>query len=105
MASSVSSEHPFSQGGITISKHCNRPKGDIVKALQCVKCSLCHNLLFRELGPSSLGEDEFDADTDADGEATENAQDDLEEEDSWDILLLEEYDESEPEDDMDYDTY
>jgi hypothetical protein len=79
----------FSQGSITISKHCNQLKGDIVEALQCVKCSLCHDLLFCKPGPSSLGEDEFDADADADGEATENAQDDPEEEDSWDNLLLE----------------
>jgi hypothetical protein len=105
MAFSVSSKHAFSQGGITISKCHNQLKGDVVEALQCVKCSLHHDLLFRKPGPSSLGEDEFDADADADGEATENAQDDPEEEDSWDNLLLEEYDKSEPEDDMDYDEY
>jgi hypothetical protein len=105
MASSVSSKRAFSQGGITISKRRNRLKGDVVEALQCVKCSLRHDLLFCEPGPSSLGEDEFDADADADGEATENAQDNPEEEDSWDNLLLEEYDESELEDDMDYDDY
>ena len=33
MALSVSSEHAFSQGGITISKCCNHLKGDIVEAL------------------------------------------------------------------------
>ncbi|KAF9456933.1 hypothetical protein BDZ94DRAFT_1314666 [Collybia nuda] len=37
MASSVSSEHTFLSAGITISKHCNWLKGDIVEALQCLK--------------------------------------------------------------------
>lgn len=60
MAASVSSERAFSQGGITISKHRNRLKGDIVEALQCVKCSLRNDLLFREPGPSSLTEVELD---------------------------------------------
>jgi hypothetical protein len=60
MAASVSSERAFSQGGITISKHRNRLKGDIVEALQCVKCSLRTDLLFREPGPSSLTEVEPD---------------------------------------------
>lgn len=45
MASSVSSEHMFSSARITISKHRNRLKGDIVEALQCLKCLLCHNLI------------------------------------------------------------
>lgn len=56
MASSVSSERAFSQGGITISKRRNRLKGDIVEALQCLKCSLRHDLLFREAAPTSLSE-------------------------------------------------
>ena len=53
----VSSERAFSQGGITISKCCNFLKGDIVKALQCIKCAIhCiqHDLLFREPAPSSI---------------------------------------------------
>ncbi|KIJ90054.1 hypothetical protein K443DRAFT_47139, partial [Laccaria amethystina LaAM-08-1] len=37
MASSVSSEQAFSVAGTTISKCHNRLKGDIVKALQCLK--------------------------------------------------------------------
>ncbi|EED77017.1 predicted protein, partial [Postia placenta Mad-698-R] len=37
MVSSVSSEHTFSAAGITISKHRNCLKADVVKALQCLK--------------------------------------------------------------------
>ena len=48
MASSVSSERAFSATGITISKHRNRLKGDIVEALQFLKCLLHRDLLFRE---------------------------------------------------------
>jgi hypothetical protein len=47
MASSMSSEPAFSSAGITISKCCNRLKGDIVKALQCLKCMIHQNLIFR----------------------------------------------------------
>src|SRR5258708_4887849 len=35
---SVSSERAFSSAGITISKRRNRLKGDIVEALECIKC-------------------------------------------------------------------
>jgi hypothetical protein len=56
MSSSVSSEHVFSQGGITISKCCSCLKGDIVEALQCVKCVIQHDLLFREPAPFSIVE-------------------------------------------------
>jgi hypothetical protein len=47
MASSVSSERAFSSAGITISKRRNRLKGDIVEAIECVKCLLHHHLIFR----------------------------------------------------------
>lgn len=47
MSCSVSSERAFSQGGITISKRRSRLKGDIVEALQCLKCLLRHDLLFQ----------------------------------------------------------
>jgi hypothetical protein len=40
MASSVSSEQAFSSAGITISKHRNCLKGDIVEALQCLECMI-----------------------------------------------------------------
>jgi hypothetical protein len=62
MASSVSSERAFSHGGITISKCRNRLKGDIVEALQCIKCAIRHDRLFHEAGPSSLDEDKTDED-------------------------------------------
>ena len=47
MASSVSSERAFSSAGITISKRRSRLKGDIVEALQCLKCMIHKNLIFR----------------------------------------------------------
>jgi len=46
MASSVSSERAFSSAGITISKCRNWLKGDIVEALECLKCLLHSNLIF-----------------------------------------------------------
>ena len=60
IASSVSSERAFSQGGLTITKQQNQLKGDIVEALQCLKCAIWHDLLFREPGPSSLDEAELE---------------------------------------------
>jgi hAT family C-terminal dimerisation region len=91
MSSSVSSERAFSQGGLTITKRRNRLKGDIVEALQCLKCSIRHDLLFREPGPSSVVEAECDDEEevidDGDGEA------------GWDELLTDDED-----DDMDIDS-
>jgi hypothetical protein len=87
MASSVSSERAFSQGGITISKRRNRLKGDIVEALQCVKCALRHDLLFREPGPSSLVEDELDK-YEIEAEVDETSEDDEDEEEGWEALYL-----------------
>jgi hypothetical protein len=46
MASSVSSERAFSSAGITISKRRSRLKGDIVEALQFLKCLLRRDLIF-----------------------------------------------------------
>ena len=74
MSSSVSSERAFSQGGITISKHRNQLKGDIIEALQCLKCAIRHELLFREPAPSSRLE------ADADEEGTEETT-------GWDEML------------------
>ena len=102
MASSVSSERAFSQGGITISKHRNRLKGDIVEALQCVKCMVRHDLLFREPAPSSIIEAEMNSDgepslaepDDSDdggdgglGEGSDTAE-------SWEDVLMEDEDDS-----------
>jgi hypothetical protein len=47
MASSVSSERAFSSAGITISKRQNRPKPDVVEALQCLKFMIKRDLFFR----------------------------------------------------------
>ena len=63
MASSVSSERAFSSAGITISKRRNRLKPDIVEALQFLKCSYHHNLLFREEPSTQRELDELDEDT------------------------------------------
>lgn len=57
MATSVSSERAFSSSAITISKHRNRLNADIVEALQCLKCFIRRDLLFREVhDPSVLAE-------------------------------------------------
>ena len=84
MASSVSSERVFSQGGITISKRRNWLKGDIVEALQCVKCSMRHDLLFREPAPSSALETELDS-----GDEGEDSEEWIDvEEMPWDEIVL-----------------
>ena len=49
MASSVSSERAFSSAGITLSKRRNRLQGDIVEALQFMKCLFHQSLIFREV--------------------------------------------------------
>ena len=49
MASSVSSERAFSSAGITLSKRRNRLQGDIVEALQFMKCLYNQDLIFREV--------------------------------------------------------
>jgi hypothetical protein len=57
MASSVSSERAFSVAGTTISKCHNWLKGDIVKALQCLKCLYHKDLIFCEVVTCSEEED------------------------------------------------
>jgi hypothetical protein len=59
MASSVSSERAFSSAGITITKRRNRLKPDIVEALQFLKCTYHHDLLFREEPSTQFEVDEF----------------------------------------------
>jgi len=86
MSSSVSSERAFSQGGITVTKLCNCLKGDIVEALQCVKCMIRHDLLFQESAPSSVVEAKFNSDKDSrdsgnDGRGSETAE-------GWDEMFL-----------------
>jgi hypothetical protein len=89
MAASVSSERAFSQGGITVTKRRNRLKGNIVEALQCVKCAIRHDLLYREPGPSSILEAEVNDDGDDGDDNGEGS-----EVEGWDDLLLEEEDDT-----------
>ncbi|KAF8237342.1 hypothetical protein L208DRAFT_1248059, partial [Tricholoma matsutake] len=39
----------FSSAGLTLSKCRNRLQGDIVEALQCLKCMYHNDLIFREV--------------------------------------------------------
>ena len=64
MASSMSSEHAFLSAGITLSKHRNCLKADIVEALQFLKCAFNSNLIFHE---SSTAEEEEETESDCDG--------------------------------------
>ena len=92
MSSSVSSERAFSQGGITISKRRNCLKGDVVEALQCIKCAMRHDLLFRAAGPSSAVEKELvdGLADDAGGEEQRVAGEESDEDASWEALLIDE---------------
>jgi hypothetical protein len=76
MASSVSSEWAFSSAALTIAKRHNRLKGDVVEALQVMKCLLCHDLVFHESGPLSLTEDPAGEDDELLDECTENSGED-----------------------------
>jgi hypothetical protein len=103
MSASVSSERAFSQGGITISKRRNRLKGDIVEALQCIKCSLRHDLLFCEPGLPSITEELDDSEIEA--AAGEKSGDDVaDDEEGWDSLILEEEDDEASEFEMELDS-
>jgi hypothetical protein len=105
MGASVSSERAFSQGGITISKRRNRLKGDIVEALQCIKCAIRHDLLFREPAPSSANEDMMNEDQLDETEVEqEGAGDESGDEQAWDDALLIEA-EDDDDDDMLEDTF
>ena len=55
MESSVLGEHAFSQGGITISKCHSCLEGDIVEALQCIKCYATWFAISRGCSIISLG--------------------------------------------------
>ena len=62
MVSSVSSEHAFLEAGITNGKCHNRLKGDIVEAIQCLKCMYVNDLIFHEVSTLDMEEEELDAD-------------------------------------------
>ena len=54
MSTSVSSKQAFLAAGITISKRHNRLGGNIVEALQFLKCFNQRDLLFRETEDPSI---------------------------------------------------
>lgn len=62
MVSSVSSERVFSGGGITISKHSSRLKGDVIEVFQVLKCAIRTDLLVRPPMPSPSVEEMLMAD-------------------------------------------
>ncbi|KAG6838150.1 hypothetical protein C0991_001500, partial [Blastosporella zonata] len=79
MASSVSSERAFSSAGLTVTKRRNRLKGDIVEALQFIKCALRSDLLFRE-EVSSWTEDDI-------GIVEDDGSEEIQEL-GWDVTLI-----------------
>ena len=95
MASSISSERAFSSAGITISKRCNRLKGDIVEALQILKCLFHHDLIFWEVLCSSTIEKELDGDEIVDVDMDSGEAFGQGESFSWDELLADDEDEDE----------
>src|SRR5882762_7191463 len=93
MASSVSSERAFSSAGITISKRRNRLKGDIVEALQFLKCLIRRELVFRaDLSVSPEGDEDEDEDilTQDGSQLSSDAEQPL----SWDEFWLEDDDDA-----------
>ncbi|KAF5378721.1 hypothetical protein D9757_010753 [Collybiopsis confluens] len=102
MASSVSSKRAFLSVGITVTKRCNRLKGDIVEVLQFLKCWYKQDLLFREPPPSSTVElsimesevgDMVDALMDSGNHATSPASETPR---SWDELIIEDSNKEDP---------
>jgi len=63
--------------------------GDIVEALQCIKCVIHHDLLFCEVGLSSVEEEKYDDmdDVETEGDFREAKNDD--DEQGWAELYLE----------------
>ena len=86
MASSVTRKWAFSSAGITISKHQNQLKADIVKALQFIKCLIHCDLMFCADPSASL-----DNDLDEDGDILTYG-DVPNTEQGWDELWLEDDD-------------
>ena len=88
MASSVSSEQAFSSAGITLSKRRNRLKGDIVEALQCLKCLYHGGLIFHKIVGASEIEEELESGDCVDAEAVSQDVDDDADKFSWDQVAL-----------------
>jgi len=55
----VSSERAFFSAAITLSKRRNRPKGDIVEALQFLKCTYRNDIIFQEVVVATEEEEEL----------------------------------------------
>jgi hypothetical protein len=90
MVSSVSSERAFSSAGITISKCCKRLKGDIVEALQCLKCMYHNDLIFQKV--DMLAEEQQLLEED-----TEEVQVDDKDVFSWDQIIVDDVADSDKE--------
>ena len=69
----------FSSAGITISKQRNGLKGDIVEALQFLKCAIQSDLIFQEPDPSSMTEGVDEGEDDSESYVEETL--------PWDSLL------------------
>ena len=96
MSSFVSSECAFSQGGITITKQWNQLKGDIVEALQGIKCAIQQDLLFWEPAPSSIFKAKLDPDHVEDDEDGEDSGEESEAAEGWNDMMLEDEGEGSP---------
>lgn len=91
MATSVSSERAFSSSAITISKRRNRLAGDVVEALQCLKCFIRRDLLFREVQDPSvlLDSEHLNEETHSSGQENEDPEEPANQaDDSDDIVML-----------------
>lgn len=100
MASSVSSERAFSAAGITITKRRNRLGGDIVEALQFLKCLIRKDLIFREVPDRSVLELELeDVDEDDGSPEWEDVPDERQHASSWDTFIDDLDDELDPSED------
>lgn len=71
MASSVSSERAFSSAGLTITKRRNRLKGQLVEALQGLKCAIRNDLFLKPQGPTLEDDEAYSSDDESDGETGE----------------------------------
>ena len=91
MASSVSSERAFSSAGLTISKRHNRLKGDIVKALQCLKCMYHNDLIFQDVVVATQEEEDLE-DMDLELAGGDGVSSQVEEGFTWDELLVDDGD-------------
>ncbi|PPQ84408.1 hypothetical protein CVT24_009521 [Panaeolus cyanescens] len=94
MAASVLSERAFSSAGITISKRRNRLKGDIVEAIECLKCIFHHNLLFCQIVASSELEYELENETDGEVKSDLSTVEAVQESEgfTWDTLMIDDDD-------------